>query len=117
VVIGTSGADKGEGRKYLFSPLGWSEVVPQGHLHVPSETYRLNMMLRSVRQGTATDADAHAYSQRIRIYPFAKADNPPTQRFVDGIDKSWDSLPHYDMQFYSYIADLFPSNRSARETR
>jgi hypothetical protein len=104
--IGPSGADKGEGGKYLFTPPQWTGPVPLGYLHVPSESYRLNMMLRSVKKGAATDADAHAYSQRIRIYPLAKADNPPTQRFVDGIDKAWDSLPHYDMQYFTYIADL-----------
>lgn len=103
--IGPSGADKGTGGKYLFTPPNWKGEVPAGYLHVPSLSYRLNMMLRSVKRGGATDADADAYSHRLRIYPLAKAETPTT-RFVDGFTKSWDSLPHYDMRFYQYIVDM-----------
>lgn len=104
--IGPSGADKGEGGRYLFTPPGWADAVPAGYLHVPSESFRHNMMLRSVKRGTATDEDALAYSRRIRVYPFEGAANPPAQRFVDGLDKAWNSLPQYDMRFYRYIADF-----------
>ncbi|WP_454564990.1 DUF1254 domain-containing protein [Pseudomonas sp. AIG] len=103
--IGPSGADKGTGGKYLFTPPGWKGEVPSGYLHVPSLSYRLNMMLRSVKRGSATDADAEAYSHRLKVYPLSKAD-APTTRFVDGFAKSWDSLPHYDMRFFQYIVDL-----------
>jgi hypothetical protein len=104
--VGTSGADKGEGGKYLFTPPGWDGAVPAGYLHVPSLSYRHNMMLRSVKRGDATDADAEAYSHRLRIYPFASADAPLETRFVDGYPKAWDTLPHYDMRFFEYIAEL-----------
>ncbi|MFM0658046.1 DUF1254 domain-containing protein [Paraburkholderia sediminicola] len=99
-------ADKGTGGKYLFTPPGWKGTVPKGYLHVPSLSYRLNMMLRSVKRGSATDVDAEAYSHRLRIYPLAQAGSPPPTRFVDGFPKAWDSLPHYDMRFYEYIEDL-----------
>jgi hypothetical protein len=104
--IGPSGADKGTGGKYVFTPPGWKGTLPAGYLHVPSLSYRLNMMLRSVKRADATDADAEAYSHRLRIYPLSKAAHPPKTRFVDGFPKPWDSLPHYDMQFYEYIEDL-----------
>jgi hypothetical protein len=104
--IGPSGADKGTGGKYLFTPPGWKGAVPRGYLHVPSLSYRLNMMLRSVKRGNATDTDAQAYSHCLRIYPLTEAGNPSPTRFVDGFQRAWDSLPHYDMRFYEYIEDL-----------
>jgi len=104
--IGPSGADKGNGGKYLFTPPGWNGTVPDGYLHVPSESYRHVMMLRSVKKGNTTDDEAHAYAQLIKVYQFSEAANPPAQKFVDGFQKAWDTLPHYDMRFYNYISDL-----------
>jgi hypothetical protein len=104
--IGPSGEDVGKGGKYLFTPPGWSQKVPAGYLHVPSKSYRHVMMARSVKKGKATDADAHAYAQRIRIYPLAKADDPPPTRFVDGFPKAWNTLPRYDLSFFRHVAEL-----------
>jgi hypothetical protein len=104
--IGPSGEDKGKGGKYFFTPPGWSGDVPTGYLHIPSQSYRLNMMLRSVKNNGTTDAEAEAYAHRLKIYPFSESDNPPPNKFVDGFSKAWDSLPHYDERFYSYIAEL-----------
>jgi hypothetical protein len=64
------------------------------------------MMLRSVKNNGATDAEAEAYARRLKIYPFSEAGNPNPNKFVDGFSKAWDSLPHYDTRFYRYIADL-----------
>jgi hypothetical protein len=86
--IGSSGEDKGKGGRYFFTPPGWAGDVPTGYLHIPSQSYRLNMMLR------------------LKIYPFSVAGKPAPNKFVDSFSKAWDSLPHYDTRFYRYIADL-----------
>jgi hypothetical protein len=104
--IGPSGADKGAGGKYLFTPPGWPGPAPDGYLHVPSQSYRHAMMLRSVKKGDTTDEDAHAYAQLIKVYRFADAAAPPKQKFVDAFQKAWDTLPHYNMRFYDHISDL-----------
>jgi hypothetical protein len=103
--IGPSGEDKGNGGKYFFTPPGWTGEVPIGYFQVPSQSYRLNMLLRSVKNNGATDAEAEAYSHRLKIYRFSGGDTTPN-RFVDGFSKAWDSLPHYDLRFYRDIADL-----------
>ncbi|WP_327145837.1 DUF1214 domain-containing protein [Nocardia sp. NBC_01327] len=90
----------------MFVPPGWDQPLPDGYLLVQSQSYRLNMMLRSVKRGDTTDAQAEAYSHRLRIYPLADAADPAPTRFVDGYPRAWDSLPHYDLRYYEHLADL-----------
>jgi hypothetical protein len=37
--------------------------------HVSSQSHRLNMMLRSVKNNGAKEAEAEAYAHRLKIYP------------------------------------------------
>jgi hypothetical protein len=69
-----------------------------------AKSYRLNMMLRSVKNSGATDAKA--YARRLKIYSFSEAGNTHHNKVLDSFSRAWDSLPHYDTRFYRYIADL-----------
>ena len=62
------------------------------------------MMLRSVKNSGATDAEA--YARRLKIYSFSEAGNTHHNKVLDSFSRAWDSLPHYDTRFYRYIADL-----------
>jgi hypothetical protein len=94
--VGPSGIDQGKGGKLLFTPPGYAEAIPEGYLHVASPNYRIAFAFRSVVAPGKTAVDAHAYSQRLRMYYLSEADNPPEQKFVDPSDQRYPTLPFYD---------------------
>jgi hypothetical protein len=46
--VGPAGLDKGKGGKFLLTPLGYSEEIPEGYLHVASPNFRIAFAFRSV---------------------------------------------------------------------
>jgi hypothetical protein len=62
--------------------------------------------IRSILASDSTE-DEHkgdALVRLIKIYPLAKAANPPAQRFVDMIDIMYDGLVGYDESIYTSLA-------------
>jgi hypothetical protein len=104
--IGPSGADKGEGGKYLFVPPGYSEPLPDGYIVIRSSSYRIMVALRSIQLEGATPADAYAYSKTLKLYPLSEAANPPPTRFVNGRPYPLPTLPFYDIRALRDIYDI-----------
>jgi hypothetical protein len=83
--VGPAGVDKGAGGKYLFLPPGYKETTPEGYFVIPSTSYRITYVFRSVAAPSATVEDAYAYSKTLKLYPFSEAASPTPTRFVDGL--------------------------------
>jgi hypothetical protein len=100
--VGPAGVDKGKGGKYLIFPPGYKGKVPDGYIALPSQTYTGFGVLRSnIKSGSDEDiARAVAYGKRIRLYPLARAADPPPTRFVDAIDVVFDNTIPYDVHFF-----------------
>jgi hypothetical protein len=100
--VGPAGVDKGKGGKYLILPPGHSAAVPDGYIALASPNYQGYALLRSIlRSGSDADiAKAVAYGKRIKVYPLARAANPPPTTFVDAIDIVYDSTIPYDIRFF-----------------
>lgn len=98
--VGPSGIDQGKGGKLLFTPPGYSDAIPDGHVHIASPSYRIALAFRSIPAPGKSAADAHAYAQRLRMYYLSEADNPPPQRFVDPINQRYPTLPFYDERHF-----------------
>lgn len=91
--VGPAGVDKGQGGKYLILPPGYAEQLPDGYIPMASDTYSGFALLRSILRG-GSDADiaaAVAYGRRIKLYPLAQADDPPSTTFVDAINVVFDA--------------------------
>jgi hypothetical protein len=56
-----------------------------------------------------------ALVKQIKIYPLAKAGNPPAQRFVDMTDIMYDGLVHYDESIYTSLARMLNEEPVQRE--
>lgn len=104
--VGPSGLDKGEGGKYLFLPPGYKDSVPDGYLVIHSTSYRILFGFRSIPIGGATDAEAHAYSLTLKMYPLSEAPNPKPTRFTDGRPYPLHTLPFYDTRTLKDIYDI-----------
>lgn len=100
--VGTTGEDAGAGGKYLILPPDHEGEVPEtGYLVHRSNTYGVHFVFRPVAKDGGTHADQAAYAQTLNWYPYAEADNPPPTAFFDAKQNPINTLPVYDMTFYT----------------
>ena len=103
--VGLLGLDKGVGGKFVITPPGYQEKVPEGYIRLQSDTYSGYALLRS-SLASHSDADvaaAIAYGKRVRVYPLSAAANPPVTIFTDAKDIEFDSTIRYDLSFFQLL--------------
>ena len=103
--VGPAGVDKGKGGKYLITPPDCKNEMPDGYIHLPSQTYQGYGLLRSILKGRS-DADiakAVAYGKRIGLYPLSQAAAPPPTTFVDAVDVVLNGVVPYDVRFFQTL--------------
>jgi len=78
----------GNGGKYLVLSPDYTGEVPVGYIPVCSKTYNTFTGIRSILASNSEEDErkGDALVKQIKIYPLAKAGNPPPQRFVDMTD-------------------------------
>jgi hypothetical protein len=104
--VGPSGADKGEGGKYLLLPPGYQGPIPAGYLPIQSPSNRVAFAFRSIRLGGASNADAYAYARKLRMYYLAEAQNPPPQTFANPDAMRYPTLPFYDERYFDDLSAI-----------
>ncbi|MCP4383030.1 MAG: DUF1254 domain-containing protein [Hyphomicrobiales bacterium] len=100
--VGTTGEDEGAGGKYLILPPGYDGEVPgEGYYVHQSDTDGVHFAFRPVAKNGGTHADQAAYAQTLQWYPYAQADNPPPTEFIDVKENPVNTLPVYDMTYFT----------------
>jgi len=98
--VGETGPDKGKGGKYLLLPPGYKGKVPEGYHVLHSPTYNHWFFLRVFGKPEAAVASV---KKNLRIYPLAKAANPPKMNFVNLSGKNLNTIGAID---FSYFEDV-----------
>jgi hypothetical protein len=103
--VGAKGRDKGLGAKYLITPPGYQGPYLDGYITLPQLTFNGFTTLRPIIDGPTDEnlKKATAFVKTIKIYPFAKADNPPETKFVDIYDKDINGITEFDASFYERL--------------
>jgi hypothetical protein len=107
--VGAKGRDRGRGAKYLLVPPNYDGPLLPNALVYEQETYYGWTALRPIMAGGATPenlAKATALTKQIKIYPLAKADNPPKMKFVDLYGKLLEMTPKLDGSIYREIHEM-----------
>ena len=106
--VGPKGSDEGKGGKYLVMPPNLAGSAPAGYIAVESNTYNGYAAFRAITEDASQGAVDRALSlvKQIRIYPFAKAANPPATRAIDVAGKLFDAIMHYDDTFFAALAKM-----------
>lgn len=104
--VGPDGADKGKGGKYLITPPGYKETVPEGFTELKSDTYQGFVILRSNFKSRSPEgiAEAVAHGKKIKFYPLGQAEDSTV--FVDAYDKPFDCTIPYDASFYESLGRM-----------
>jgi hypothetical protein len=81
--VGITGADKGEGGKYLILPPGYTGEIPKGYFVVRPSTYGTWMPFRSFLVDGSPKPGVESVKKTLKIYRLADAANPPEMKFAD----------------------------------
>ncbi|EED35857.1 conserved hypothetical protein [Luminiphilus syltensis NOR5-1B] len=103
--LGVIGPDMGKGGKYLLLPPGYSGEEPEGYFTVKLPTYNNLMFLRGSIANGLEPAVANIKS-KLRIYPLAKAGDPPATEFINISGKSYSTIVTRDISFFEDLSEL-----------
>lgn len=104
--LGNAGPDRGKGGKFLFLPPGYKGEVPDGYFTFRSATYGNWLIWRGFQvDGDAKPAVA-SIKENTRIYPLAKRDNPPEQKFVNLSGRAFNTIHANDFTFFEEVNEV-----------
>jgi len=101
--LGNVGPDKGKGGKFLFLPPGYEGEVPKGYHTYQSSTYGNLLLWRGFQVKGDPKPAVENIKANARIYPLAKADNPPKQKFINLSGREHNTIHANDVTFYNEI--------------
>ena len=81
--VGITGADKGQGGKYLLLPPDYKSDVPEGYFVLRSPTFGNWLVFRSFLVDGSPTPGVELVKKTLKIYSPSEAPNPPVMKFVN----------------------------------
>ena len=81
--VGITGADRGQGGKYLLLPPGYKGDMPRGYHLVRPSTYGSWLVFRAFLVDGSARPGVESVKKGLKIYRLADAANPPPMKFVN----------------------------------
>jgi len=106
--VGAAGRDKGRGAKYLLVPMGYDgPLLPNTLVYEQRTNYGFAALRPIIADSSAENvAKATEFVKQLKIYPLAKATNPPKMKFVDLYGKMLEMTPVLDGSIYKHIHEM-----------
>ncbi|MGH7676946.1 MAG: DUF1214 domain-containing protein [Gemmatimonadaceae bacterium] len=104
VDIGTTGADGGQGGRFLILPPSFQGVPRDGFITTRARTFGVMFVARGF-VGSATNSDV-ARLETLAIFPLARAANRPATTFLNGSDRDIDTVFCDGYEFFEDLARL-----------
>ncbi len=101
--VGITGADKGQGGKYLILPPGYQGEIPSGYHVVRPSTYGNWMPFRSFLVDGSPKPGVESVKKHLKVYPLADAANPPEMKFADASGVPANFVPPGDYPFWELL--------------
>jgi hypothetical protein len=103
VDVGITGADKGQGSKYLVLPPDYTGDIPPGYFVVRPSTYGNWLAFRSFLVDGSTKTGVDSVKKNLKIYQLTDADNPPSMKFVNASGVPANLVFRTDYPFWSLL--------------
>lgn len=103
VDLGLTGADKGEGGKYLLLPPGYQKDVPTGYHVVRCSTYSIWLIWRSFLVDGDPQPGVDSVKRYTKIYPLSEALHPTRPNFVDMSGKPFAMVAPSGYRFWEML--------------
>ena len=101
--MGPPGPDRGKGGKYLILPPGYKGKVPGGYFTAKSTSWVNWVALRGFLVDGKPDAATKMWKEGLKIYPLARAANPPAMEFIRGSKKNFNTIHANDYHFFKEL--------------
>jgi hypothetical protein len=101
--VGITGADKGEGGKYLLLPPGFKGDIPPGYHVVRPSTFGSYLVFRAFVVDGSTQPGVDSVKKNLRIYRLAETANPPPMKFVNASGIPSNFVAPGDYSFWSLL--------------
>ena len=104
VDMGIPGPDQGKGGKYLIVPNDYQGELPtDGYFVVRSPSYVNLVILRGFLVDGKPNAASKMFREGFKVYPLAKAGNPPPMEFINSSKVSFNTVHANDFEFYTEL--------------
>lgn len=106
--VGAKGRDKGNGGKYVLVPEGYqAQLLPRSYTY-HQRTNNGFAILRAIIPDASPEnvKKAAAFARKIKVYPLAKADKPPQNKYVDIYGKIMEGTPVMDETIYAELHEI-----------
>jgi hypothetical protein len=110
--VGITGADRGEGGKYLLLPPGYSGDVPEGYYVVRSSTYGNWLAFRSFLVDGKTGPGVESVKKHLKIYHLAEKSNPPPMKFANASGVPANFVAPGDYSFWTLLNEVIQEEPS-----
>jgi hypothetical protein len=104
--MGGPGPDRGQGGKYLITPPGYDGAIPDGYFVAESSSYSNWIILRGFLVDGEPDAATKAFTEGVKVYPLAHADDPPDMEFISSAGKLFNTIHANNAEFYAELAPV-----------
>jgi len=106
VDTGPPGPDKAQGGKYLILPPGYDGDVPDGYFVAKSTSWVNWFIARGFLKDGKPDFSSKLFREGLKVYPLAKAANPPAMEFFNGSGRAFNTIHSTDFHFYEELHDV-----------
>ena len=103
---GSAGPDKGEGGKYLILPPDYEGPVPDGYFTAKSTSYVNWLILRGFLVDGKPDFSSNLFRTGLKVYPLAKAENPPKMEFVNASNTAFNTVHANSFEFFEELHNV-----------
>lgn len=100
---GPPGPDKAQGGKYLILPPDYKGEIPEGYFTAKSTSWVNWIILRGFLKDGKPDFSSKLFREGLKIYPLAKASNPPAMEFIDVSGKTFNTIHSTDFNFFEEL--------------
>jgi len=100
---GAPGPDRGKGGKYLILPPDYEGPVPDGYFTAKSTSYVNWLILRGFLVDGKPDFSSNLFRTGLKVYPLAKADDPPAMEFVNGSRRAFNTIHANNFEFFEEL--------------
>lgn len=111
--VGNAGPDRGKGGKFLLLPPGYEGKVPEGYFVFRSATFGNVFFWRGFLVNGDPKPAVESTKKFAKVYPLAKANNPPTMKFLNVSGKAFNTIHANDFSFFEEVNHIVQEEPNA----
>jgi hypothetical protein len=104
--LGNAGPDRGKGGKFLFLPPDYQGTPPEGYFAFKSRTFNNSFGTRCFLADGDPGPAVENVKKHLKIYPLARASNPPPLNFVNASGKAFNTIHSMDHTFFEEMNEV-----------